>query len=606
MLKAQEARPRARSPFVAAFLSFLFPGLGHAYAGAYQRALAFAAVPLLLLALVAGIAVRMDRGELLGWLMANLQAIFFVNVVVLLYRGVAVIDAWRVTAFLNAYMDSGGGRLGRPRVPISVLSMAGLLAVLITMSGAHAAVAKYDLTAQDFVNCVFDEAGTADCDDEGDGGAGTASPGDTGAAGSPEESLNIPTGPVGTPLPSQAQLPQWNGKDRLNVLLLGVDQRPGEGVFNTDTMIVVSIDPASGQVAMLSLPRDTVDVPVPAGPARQFWGLTYGNKINSWFTANRNRSDLWPGTNKQRGYNALKAILGNLYGIDIRYYVQVNFEGFKKVIDALGGVTINVQKPVVDDYYPGDHGELLRVYIPTGVQHMTGAQALIYARSRHGKNGVGSDDYDRGARQQRLLVSLVAQTNVAALLPNLDKLVAAGKKAVQTDIPTSILPRLLGLADKVDIKNIRSYVFAPPLYGTQGLFGGIFKLIPNVPRIQQAARDAFRVDAKAEAQRRALAEESATVSVLNGSGLLGQASQIAAFLDYQGIIAAAPRQAADRVGRTRVVAYNGAEASKPDTAEYLGQLFGVTVTTATDPSIRVNFVVTTARSTPELTPPPAP
>jgi len=337
MLTAQEARPRARSPFVAAFLSLLFPGLGHAYAGAHQRALAFAAPPLLLVALFAGVAIRMDRGELLGWLMANLQPIFVANVIALVYRGVAVIDAWRVTAFLNAYRDSGGGRLGRPRVPVSMLSGAGLLAVLITMSGAHAAVAKYDLTAQDFVSCVFDDEGTAtNCDDEGEPGA-TGAPDDSGAVGTPDESLDIPTGPVGTPLPSQGQLPQWNGTDRLNVLLLGVDQRPGEGVFNTDTMIVVSIDPASGQVAMLSLPRDTVDVPVPAGPAQRFWGLTYRNKINSWFSANRNRADLWAGSPKQRGYNALKAILGNLYGIDIRYYVQVNFDGFRKVVDALGG-----------------------------------------------------------------------------------------------------------------------------------------------------------------------------------------------------------------------------------------------------------------------------
>jgi LCP family protein required for cell wall assembly len=604
MLTAQEARPRARSPFVAAFLSLLFPGLGHAYAGAYQRALVFAAVPLLLIALVAGVAVRMDRLELLGEIYANLGPIFVINVIALLYRAVAIIDAWRVTAYLNAYQSSGGGRLGRPRVDFGLLSIAGLAAVVLVMAGVHVAVARYDLTFMS-TYCVFDESGTASCEDEPDA---SGEPNGSGAVGSADGSLNIPTGQVGTPLPPQAQLPQWNGTDRLNILLLGVDQRPGEGVFNTDTMIVVSIDPASGQVAMLSLPRDTVDVPIPPGPAQRFWGSTYRNKINSWFSANRNRSDLWPGTDKSRGYNALKAILGNLYGIDIRYYVQVNFDGFKKVVDALGGVTINVQKPVVDDYYPGDHGELLRVYIPTGVQHMTGAEALIYARSRHGKNGVGSDDYDRGARQQRLLVSLVSETNVAALLPNLDKLIAAGKKAVQTDIPATggVLPRLLGLADKVDVKNIRSYVFAPPLYGTQGLFDGVFKLIPNVPRIQQAARDAFQVDAKAEAERRALAEEAATVSVLNGSGLLGQASQIASYLDYQGVIASAPRQLADRASRTRIVAYNGAQASKPDTASFLRTLFGVTVDTANDPAVRVNFIVTTARSTPQLSPPPGP
>jgi LCP family protein required for cell wall assembly len=606
MQPEHEARPRARSPFVAAFLSFLFPGLGHAYAGAYQRALAFAAPPILLIALFAGWALRVNRGELVGWLIDNLGPILFLNVVVLLYRAIAVIDSWRVTGFLNAYQSSGGGRLGRPRVPMSVLSVAGLGAVLLTMLGAHVAVARYDLTAQDFVSCVFDADGTASNCDESDATA-SLSPVGSQPAESPDETPPPASGPIGTPVPQTPALPQWNGTDRLNVLLLGVDQRPGEGIFNTDTMIVVSIDPASGQVAMLSLPRDTVDVPVPPGPAQRVWGLTYGGKINSWFTANRLRGDLWPGTDKQRGYTALKAILGNLYGINIRYYVQVNFEGFRKVIDALGGVTVNVQRPVVDDNYPGDRGQVLRVYIPTGVQRMDGAQALIYARSRHGKNGIGSDDYDRGARQQRLLVSLVDQTNVAALLPHLDELVAAGKRAVQTDIPVGILPKMLSLADKVDIKNIRSYVFAPPLYGTAGYFNGTFKLIPNVQRIRQAAESAFTVDPRAEATRRAIAEEAATVWVLNGSGITGQASSIAGYLAYQGMLASAPNQRPKGGGTTtRIVAYNGADSTMQDTAKFLASTFNVTVQTATDPKVRANFIVTTSRSTPQLTPPPAP
>src|SRR5437763_241063 len=105
----------------------------------------------------------------------------------------------------------------------------------------------------------------------------------------------------------------------------------------------------------------------------------------------RLRPDLFPGNQAQRGFNALKATLGNLYGLQIDYYVEVNFDGFKQVLDTLGGVTINVQNPVTDNYYPGDDGRLHRVYIPTGIQHMTGAEALIYARSRHGSN-----DFDRG------------------------------------------------------------------------------------------------------------------------------------------------------------------------------------------------------------------
>src|SRR4029079_19524636 len=126
------------------------------------------------------------------------------------------------------------------------------------------------------------------------------------------------------------------------------------------------------QVAMFSLPRDTVDVPVPPGPAQQAFGPTYSKKINAWVTSVRNRSDLFPGTDRTRGYNGLKAIIGNLYGLDIKYFVEVNFDGFRAVVDASGGVNINVQIPVSDDHYPSDKGKLLRVYIPSGIQHMNG------------------------------------------------------------------------------------------------------------------------------------------------------------------------------------------------------------------------------------------
>jgi anionic cell wall polymer biosynthesis LytR-Cps2A-Psr (LCP) family protein len=107
--------------------------------------------------------------------------------------------------------------------------------------------------------------------------------------------------------------------------LVGVDQRQGDAFFNTDTLIVASIDPVTKEVAMFQVPRDTVDVPVPPN-ARNVWGSTYSGKINSWYAFNRNRADLWRGDNtRERGFNALKALLGELYGLDIRYYVMVNF-----------------------------------------------------------------------------------------------------------------------------------------------------------------------------------------------------------------------------------------------------------------------------------------
>src|SRR5262245_50899246 len=117
---SQESRPRAKSPFVAAFLSLLFPGLGHAYAGAYQRALGFAAPPILFFALAGGILLRMAHSptELIAFILAPgvLPGMLVLNLLLLIYRAVAIVDSYRVTAYLNAYAASGGGRLGRPRL----------------------------------------------------------------------------------------------------------------------------------------------------------------------------------------------------------------------------------------------------------------------------------------------------------------------------------------------------------------------------------------------------------------------------------------------------------------------------------------------------------
>jgi LCP family protein required for cell wall assembly len=595
----QDARPRARSPFAAAFLSLLFPGLGHLYAGAPSRALAFAAAPVLVIALLAGIALRIDRIELLGLVLNPflLSSVFAANLIALLYRLVAIIDAYRVTEYMNALGVSGGGRLGRARMPRHPLSVAGLLAVLLVMAGSHVAVARYDMLALDLLNsgCIFvGGQTTAVCEIDA-----TAAPAPSGSAASAEPE---PTA-VGAPVPD-VSIPPWDGVERLNVLLIGTDQRPSEGTYNTDTLIVVSIDPLTRQVAMFSLPRDTVDVPVPPGPARQAFGPVYSKKINAWFTAVRNRPDLFPGTDVTRGYNGLKAIIGNLYGLDIKYFVEVNFEGFKSVVDALGGVTINVQIPVVDDRYPGDSGSLERIYIPSGIQHMSGAQALQYARSRH-----TSSDFDRGARQQRVLLSLKEQADPQALIPRLPELVTALKRAVRTDVPVDRLAELLGLAATVDTKDIRSYVFAPPFYGQEIANSPRGYIIePSIDKIQAAVSTAFTANPADEALREKLADEAAGVWVLNSTGDANQASRLAGYLEYYGLAASAPRQRPSGGVRpdTTIVVYNGAETRLAGTIAYLEKTFGVSATTSTDAAVRADVVITIGRATPDLQAPVAP
>jgi len=608
-------RPRHRSAFAAAFLSLLFPGLGHAYAGAYGRALAFAAAPLLLVALVGGVVLRADRTDLLAFFaqVTVLQGLLVVNAALLIYRIVAAVDAWNVARFLNDADDSriaaSGGRTARTSggSPLRLVSIGGLLAVLLVMAGAHAAVARYNALALSLVQCVFTEDDeNASCETDDPSALPGASvepnesepPGATRAPGASDEVVPSPEGTAsnGTPLPT---LPPWDGKERLNVLLVGSDQRAGDSSFNTDTLIVVSVEPSTGEVSMFQVPRDMVDVPVPAN-ARSVWGGVYGGKINSWFTANRNRSDLWPGKSESaRGFNSLKALLGELYGLDIRYYALVNFQGFRKVVNAMGGVQVNVQIPVAESQYPAGGGRLTRIYIPAGPQHMSGAEALRYARSRHRAQ---YGDFDRGRRQQRVLLSLREQMNPQAIIANLPQLVDALKDSVKTDIKSADLPKLLALAGSVETKNIRSFVFAPEYYATEFLRSPRGYIItPNVARIRRAVDQAFTVTPQLLARRERLESEGASVWVLNGSGRAGLETSTAEFLEYQGLNASAPRRSIDtRPATTKIVIYNGKETDLPETIKYLERRFHTTVTTATDPARGVDIVITLGKDAPNL------
>ncbi len=604
MQRPQEtAPPRHRSPFAAAFLSLIFPGLGHLYAGAYMRALGFATLPILMVALGAGFGLRMDRSDLIGLVLSPpfLQSVFVVNLLLLLYRVIAVIDAYRVAEFLNRHEASGDGRLGPARLIRNPLSIAGLLAVILVMSGVHVVVARYDALALDALTsgCIFvGEDVDSDCLDPDASPSADATESEPGTA----EPTALPTPdatPVGTDVPEVSIAP-WDGKKRLNILLIGADTQGGG--YNTDTLITVSIDPVTKQVAMFSLPRDMTSIPVPAGPARRLWGSTYGQKINSFYVNNRNRSDVWPGKKGVRGYNALKSTLGELYGLDINYFVAVDFAGFRKVVDALGGVTVNVQVPIVDDNFPATDGRDRRLYIPSGLQHMTGAEALRYARSRH-----TTSDFDRAARQQRVLLSMREQADPQDLIPRLPDLVAALKSAVKTDIPIDQLDELLGLASAVDTANISSYVFQPPYYGSETARGApIYKMFPNVPRIKSAVKNAFKVDPADEALRQKLADESATLWVVSALNDRTRGPDLAAYLDYKGIAASAPRaKDPDPLpATTKVVVYNGAEADLGDTIAYLEKTFKTTVETVTDPAVRADIILTIGRNTPKLTVPP--
>ncbi|MHB8958578.1 MAG: LCP family protein [Candidatus Limnocylindrales bacterium] len=588
--------PRSRSAFGAAFLSLVFPGLGHVYAGAWTRALAFAALPLLAIAALAGIGLRAERSEMEAYAVnpGFLNGLLVANVLAFLYRAAAAVDAWTVARFLNAADAAGGGRRGRTRLAVNPLSIAGLAAVLLVMAGAHVAIWHYDTLALSVVNCLNPETADPNCDAAATGTPNPSDvvPSDSGLASGPASDAPTPSivpsdSGGGTPAPS---LPPWDGTSRLNILLVGTDERPSSGSSaNTDTMIVVSIDPKTKQIAMLQLPRDITGVPVPP-QAQSVFGATFQGKINSWYDQNRNRTTLWPGkTAEARGFAALKAILGNLYGLNIQYYVKVNFQGFKDAVDTLGGVQINVQIPVADDGFPLTDQIKTRVYIPAGPQEMDGTQALVYARSRH-----TSSDFDRGARQQRVILSVKNQMDPQAVFANLNGLVAALKKSVKTDIPvgdTQTMGQLLQLASQVDTKGIRSYVFAPPRFATN-LWPASSDIPIKTAQVRQAVKQAFSISPSVLALQDKLSAEGALVWVEDGKGLASHAANNVAYLNYFGIDASAPvKPASAAPSQTTITVYGDAQLRLPATIKYLQDLYKVTVKTGTDPGVKADIVI---------------
>ena len=588
---------RHPSPFVAAVLSLIFPGLGQLYARRFERAIVFAALPLLGLALLAGeLANTGTRQGLLAGLFSPsaLQAILGLDIFFLMYRLVAVIDAYRC-AVQAGEAPSGGFRWVTAR-PIAA---AGLIGVLLVLVLGHVALARYDRIAYDTINGITSDADLS-ASDPGTTPSPTSSDAGTGSSEGPSASADQSASPTLVP---------WNGKDRLNVLLVGTDQRPGDSSFNTDTMIVASIDPTSGQVAMFSLPRDTENIPLPSSwPAYSAFGGVYPNKVNSIWSYARANPGLFD-TTKAHAYTALEGALGQLLGISIPYYVEVNFDGFTKVVDTLGGAMINVQVPVADYHYPiPDTGGGLKLYVAPGIQYMTGSEALAYARARHQTN-----DFDRAARQQRVVVSLREQSDVLSFLdPNkLSALSAALRSAIHTNYPAEQLPALISLLEKVDLSNLRSFVFTPPVYQTECRPAQCvvhYFIHPKVGAIRQTVRDAFSVDPALERSRQKLASEDANVWVQAGSRVGGRASADADYLDYLGVNALVPPVNGGHADRltypgTVVTFYNGAEANMPETVRVLESVFGIKIVTKVDPAVTVDAIVIVGKATPAFTVP---
>jgi LCP family protein required for cell wall assembly len=436
---ASSAHPGPR--FVPALLSALVPGLGQLRLGQHGRALVFLAPLVVAAAVVVAIVAAAGPTRAAASLVSS-EALW-----ALIGAQVALL-AWRVLAAATALADRRFGRLGR-RDAIPTIALA---AILVVPQAWALAVTNAARVAADE---VFQDAG-------GRGGGAWVPPARPTPVPSPTAAPTLTPSPVPTPTPAPP---------RVNVLLIGVDAGVGRNTFLTDTMIVASLDPVAGTVSLVSIPRDTVDVPLPDGSV-------FRDKLNSLVSWARHHPAQFPGSSGD-GYDVLMGAVGTLLDIKVDLYAQVTLGGLVWVVDKLGGIDVNVSRGFCDPQYR-EYGYPNGFSITAGRHHLNGSAALAYARVRRVS---GESDFTRAARQQEVLSGIRdAIVNGRWLNDPIGLLDALGR-TITTNIPRSMVPDLAVFASEIGRGDTYRAVISHPLvrpdYDSRGSIQ-----VPDVPAIR--------------------------------------------------------------------------------------------------------------------------
>jgi LCP family protein required for cell wall assembly len=371
----------------------------------------------------------------------------------------------------------------------------------------------------------------------------------------PDSQIKLPGGLARLPGVDSGQSEEIGG-GRINVLVMGLDRRERDGNIptRTDTMFVMTIDPSTGTARGLAMPRDLyVDIPTRSGGS-------FKERINTAYVYGSTSS--YPGG----GTALVRKTVENLLDIKINYHVIIDFEGFKEVVNLLGGVDVDVPAPGVNDPFYSET-ELLGDFYPCvfapGLHHMDGSDALCYARVRR-----NSSDFDRILRQQRIIFAVMdkaTQLNVLADPTNIVNLWKRYKDTIDTDINDLQIPGFAKLAAAIDPDQLAFLTLAAattPFTTSEGAA----VLLPSEAGIKQIV-DAFLSDNR-------LLAEAATVEVQNGTGLEGQASKAVEYFTSLGIpessLVAVNALDANHT-KTAIIDYGG----KPYTAERLAGWMGV-------------------------------
>lgn len=423
---APTAGSRPYRPWLAALLSFVFPGLGQTYAGRAGAALLLA-LPVLLL----GVAVTAVATGTIGAIRNSvLSSDFLVGVMALN----AVLLVWRGIAIAHAGLTPWPRIQGHDR-RTALMVVTGLLVLSL---GMHAWVGAVIVQLDDTLGQVFSRNDR--------GGLGVAPPDD---GGERDEPVNEPTF-------------RWDGTDRINVLMLGTDATPGRDAVLTDVILVVSVDPVDRTAVMISVPRDTAFVPLPDDAL--FTDGLFPEKVNALAARASAAPESWcpdlADDPEACGLRTIERSVGLYLGIEIHHYALVDMAGFAEMIDAVGGLDLCLPGRLVDPDFDGSLENQTAdepLMLPAGCHLYNGLDALAYARSRKGwiempdGERVAQSDFERNERQQRVLLALRRELAEADTLLELPGLLRAIARTVSTDFPrdragdlASLLPLIAG------------------------------------------------------------------------------------------------------------------------------------------------------------------
>jgi LCP family protein required for cell wall assembly len=303
-----------------------------------------------------------------------------------------------------------------------------------------------------------------------------------------------------------------NGQETVNFLLIGSDKRSGTS-FRTDTMVIAILRPNEGQVSLISIPRD-LWVYIPN------W---QNQRINTAYQ--HGISVDHPGG----GPGLLKDTIQYNLGIRIDHTAMVDFDGFRKIVDTLGGVDIPVSCAYTDwhlidpSYNPEIESNWALYTVGPGLVHMDGDLALWYARSRQ-----KSSDFDRGRRQQEVLRAIFTQALQAGTLSRIPELYNDFKDSVETDLGLADILQLSLYAPKMTNADIRSYYIRPPIVNSWITESGAYVLSPNQELLSQLLTEALSSSA------RVVVKQTVTIDVMNGTSVPGYEALAVSRLNYAG------------------------------------------------------------------------